>query len=259
MADSESSSEGAFEKAYSEAVEKADAGRPKAAASEAKPAEPDKAPADQPVAVARKPKSVAAPAISGPGADSAGVQGATAKPRKPAVHVARKAKANKQKKPTSVTFKVSRIKERNTMEHKAKQVEQGLKSILTEAQGKARAAYEKSNSAVGELGEIARGNIEAVSSSGKILGRGLKQIGESYVADARGALETLSGDVKELAAVKSPGDLFKLQGKVLGRNIDGALALTSKNAQALRKLAGEVFAPLSARTKANIETIREAV
>lgn len=131
-------------------------------------------------------------------------------------------------------------------------------SALTDAQGKAKAAFEKSQAAFGEYGEFNKGNLEALVASGKVLAAGLQDMGKAYVADAKSAFETLTADVKEVAAVKSPTDFFKLQGEIVRRNFDAAVAAGSKNSEAIVKLAGDAFAPLSTRVSLAVEKVKQA-
>ena len=143
---------------------------------------------------------------------------------------------------------------------KAKQAT--VKSIAADVQDKAataaKTAYAKGSALAGELGTITKGNVEAVVASGKILGAGLKELGEGSVVESRAAAGTLVADLKAFAAVKSPADFFGLQVKLAKRNIDAALALGNKNGKAFGKLAGDVAAPISNQVKANVAKLRKA-
>ena len=77
-------------------------------------------------------------------------------------------------------------------------------------------------------------------------------------ADAKTAIETVQADVKELATVKSPADFFKLQGEILRRNFDAAVASGSKHSEAMVKLANEAFAPVSTRVSLAVEKVKQA-
>ena len=109
-----------------------------------------------------------------------------------------------------------------------------------------------------DAGEFTKGNVEALVASGKILGQGVKALGEEAIADTRAALEAASADVKAAVAVKSPAELVKLQGEVARRNLDTVVATTRKNSEALVKLANDVFAPLSARFTLAVEKVKKA-
>ena len=132
----------------------------------------------------------------------------------------------------------------------------GLQDAMTEAQAKAKAAFEKSTSVLGEVTEFTKGNVEACVASGKILAEGVQGIGSELVAEGRTAFETMTGDIKELAAAKSPTDFFKLQGDMVRKNFDSAVAYSSKNSEAMLKLFSDSFAPLSGRMSIAMEKAR---
>jgi phasin family protein len=133
-----------------------------------------------------------------------------------------------------------------------------FQEAVVDAQDRAKAAFEKSNEVFGEYGEFAKGNVEALVESGKILASGIQTLGKDYVAEGKSAIETLTADVKELAAVKSPADFFKLQGEMLRRNFDAAVAAGSKNSEKVVKLANEAFAPIQDRVSLAIEKVKKA-
>nr|WP_314464768.1 phasin family protein [uncultured Novosphingobium sp.] len=132
----------------------------------------------------------------------------------------------------------------------------GFQGAVTEAQAKAKAAFEKSSVAFGEAGDFAKGNVEAVLESGKILAEGLQGFGSEMVTEGRTAFETFTGDIKELAAAKSPTDFFKLQGDIMRKNFDSAVAYGSKNSEAALKLFSDTMAPISGRVSVAVEKAR---
>lgn len=133
-----------------------------------------------------------------------------------------------------------------------------IKDSFADLQERAQAAYEKSTAGLSEVTEFTKGNVEAVVESSKILASGLQDLGRGYVAEGKGAFETLTADVKELAAIKSPTDLFKLQGEIMRRNFDAAVASSSKYSEAMVKLAGDAFAPISSRVSLAVEKVKKA-
>ena len=133
-----------------------------------------------------------------------------------------------------------------------------VKDAMTDAQDRAKAAFEKSTALFSEAGEFTKGNVEAVVESGKILAAGLQGMGKDYVTETKSVFETMTADVKELAAVKSPADFFKLQGEILRRNFDAVVASGSKTSEAVVKLTNESFAPISNRVSIAIEKVKKA-
>ncbi len=126
---------------------------------------------------------------------------------------------------------------------------------IGDAQTQAKAAYDKSAELAAEMTEFAKGNVEAVIESGKLYAAGVQDLSKSYVEEAKSAYEIFTADMKEFAAVKSPAELFQLQGKLARRNFDAMVAYGSKNTDALVKLASEALAPISGRLSLAAEKI----
>ena len=133
-----------------------------------------------------------------------------------------------------------------------------FQTAFTDIQGKAKAALEKSTAALGEANEFAKGNVEALVESGKILSSGLQELGSTAVAETRGAFDAMTADAKELAAAKSPTEFFQLQSAIARKQFDGAVAQMSKSTEAFLKLANDTFAPLSGRVTLAVEKVSKA-
>ncbi|UVI40559.1 phasin family protein [Qipengyuania spongiae] len=130
-----------------------------------------------------------------------------------------------------------------------------VKQTAAEAQSRMKAAYEKGSEMTSEVVEFQKGNLEAMVTSGKLLANGMQDMGRIYMEDAKLAAETVTDDVKKMAAVKSPTELFQLQGEMMRRNFDAAVARASRNVELTTKLVNEAFAPLSSRASIAAERI----
>lgn len=133
-----------------------------------------------------------------------------------------------------------------------------LSKFVSEIKDKAKAAYEKGSSIVGEAGEFTKGNVEAVVESGKILASGVQALGREYVEESKSAFETATADMKKIAAIKSPTEFFQLQAEIARRNFDSAIAFGSKSSEKFVKLSNEAFAPISTRVSLAVEKISKA-
>ncbi len=131
-----------------------------------------------------------------------------------------------------------------------------FQDAMAQAQTKAKEAFEKGTTMMGEASDFTKGNVEAVMESGKIFAEGLQSFGSELVSEGRTAFEAMSGDIKELAAAKSPTDFFKLQGDMMRKNFDSAVATSSKNSEAMLKLMSDAFAPISGRVSMAMEKAR---
>jgi phasin family protein len=251
------------EKAYAEAASKVkpvEPVPPKAVPSKAPVATP------APVAVtsvpatktaAPKKPAAASRKIEKPAAPKPAVKTSTAlaKAAKRAARVAKAAAAPAPVKTIEPTLTVSELKEKIMATAKTTDFTKPMADALGEIQNSAKAAYEKGTEAVTEVTEFTKGNVEAIVESSKIFAAGAQTLGKTYVEEAKSAYETLTADVKELAAVKSPTELFQLQGKIARRNFDTLVATSSKNTEAFLKLATDAFAPLTGRVEVATEKL----
>lgn len=206
-----------------------------------------------------KPAPVAEPVILAPAGKAAPkVKAAPVAKVKPV----RKAKVVAPKLATVADTKkktnISQLKETIMATKKNPDLTAGIKSVITDVQGKAKAGYAKGAAVLGEAGQFTKGNVDAVVESGKILAAGIKEFGEGYAAEAKAAYATLTTDAKELAAAKTPVDFFKLQGELARRNFDQAIAFGSKSSEAFLKLAGEAIVPLQGRVSLAVSKIKKA-
>ena len=223
-------------------------------------------------AVAPASKAVAAPAVEFPPKAKRAAQAAPAKAPVNEKAVVAKAVTEKAapaaKSPAAKPHTVSKTNTVKSspfakikdviMSSKTAEPTAAVKEALADAQAKAKEMFTKSSALLNEAGEFTKGNAEALVASGKILANGLKDITTANVAEGKAAVETLTADVKSLTAVKSPADFVKLQGDIARRNLDQAIALGTKNTEALTKLATEMFAPISGRFKLAVEKVKKA-
>ncbi|WP_291169162.1 phasin family protein, partial [Erythrobacter sp.] len=239
MAESQSKIDAAAEKAFAEAAEKktADAVNAKKVeqAVEADTTAPVKAEAVA-KAVAAEPKK-ATPKKKAPAKKAAPKKTVAKKKAAPAKKpvAAKKTKAAPKKaaakaKPAKTT-PISQLKDTimatakktATTDYTAK-----AKELAADVQTRAKAAYDKGTEMTKDAAEFQKGNLEALVESGKILASGMQDMGRTYVEEAKSAAETVQEDVKKFAAVKSPTELFQLQGEIARRNFDALVSTTSK-------------------------------
>jgi len=160
-------------------------------------------------------------------------------------------------KPKSPSKKTTQSKEPK-MATKTPDFMKTVTDAVSELQSKAKEAYDKGTAMTGEATEFAKGNVEALVEAGKIYSAGIQDLGKTYVDEAKSAFETLTADLKEIAAIKSPTELFQLQGKLARRNFDSLVAFSSKSSEAFVKLANEGFAPISGRVSLAAEKLSKA-
>ena len=232
-------------------------------AADVKPVEKAAAPAPEPAkpVVAKQTAEPKKPAttsrkIKKPAPSKPAAKTAFAKAAKRAARVARAAAAPAPAKTTEPKLSVSELKEKiMATATKTADFTKPMADAVSELQTRAKVAYEKSTEVATEVTEFAKGNVEAMVESGKIFAAGAQTLGKTYVEEAKSAYETVTADVKELAAVKSPTELFQLQGKIARRNFDAMVQAGSKNTEAFLKLANDAFAPLTGRVEVATEKL----
>lgn len=260
-------SEGGAEKAYAD-VSEADAStqvKPSKSAGEDNPAV-KKAPVRKaPAAKAAKAETQTAaktPAkVSAKKAAPKNAAPKNAAPKKTAAKTPAKAavKAAVKKSPAAKTEpSVTQLKEK-IMATQASDYTSVMTDTMTDAmkemQDRTQSAYNKSTEAMTEMTEFAKGNVEAAVESGKIFAEGVQSMGQTYADEAKSAYETVTSDLKDMASIKSPTELFQLQGKILRRNFDAMVATSSKNTDAAMKLANDAMAPISDRVNVAAEKL----
>ena len=267
------------EKAYAEAAAEAKPVEAKELKAEATPAvsapaqqkAPEPKPAPKPAMVKTSkapPKKRAARSRTAKSAARPARVPTRAKAAKPAAQAAKVRRPTPAKQAPPKTFAatptvselptLSELKDKIMATAKTTDFTKPINEAIGEFQTRAKEAYEKSSETLAEATEFAKDNIEAVVESGKILAGGAQDLGKTYVEEAKSAYETLTGDLKELAAVKSPTELFQLQGKIARRNFDAMVAASSKNTEAMIKLYSEAFAPISGRVNVAAEKLTQA-
>ena len=270
MADANTKSkiDAAAEKAYAEAAAKtadaekvakaveADAPKPEASAKVVKKAVAKKAPAKK----AAPKKAAAKKAAPKKAAAKKAAPKKTAAAKKPAKKAPAKVAAKKAAK--TATNPVIKLKETIMATAEKTDFTAKAKEMAAEAQTRAKTAYNTAYAKAGEFaaeaGEFNKANLDAVVESGKIFFEGAQAIGRENVETGKTVVETVTADAKKMVAVKSPTELFQLQGELARRNFDAVVGFGSKRTEAWVKLYNDAFAPISNRVSVAAEKISKA-
>jgi len=210
------------------------------AARAAKPARAAKA-----KATVRKVKA-AKPAVKKP----APARKAKAKAARPVARIAKpvKAGANIMKKGAIVmTTQTSKAADMATDQ---------IKTVLGEANARAKTAMEKSAKIIEEFADLSRGNVEAMVASSKLAAKGVEGLSQDAANYSRKSFEDASAIFKSFADVKSPTDFFKLQGDYARSAFDSAVAQSARMSETVLKLAGDVAEPLTSRYTVAAERVK---
>jgi phasin family protein len=232
----------------------------KAPVAEAAKAEPAKAvepkpeaPVKAPVKAAAKPTPRAKPARKP-------VTARKARKAKAARSAAKAAKIVKKPARAGVNAIKTGVKTMNKQTQKAADAgfaaAEQIKTVVSEANDRAKTAMEKSAKVIEELAELGRGNVEAIVASSKVAAKGVEGLSQDAANYSRKSFENASAAFKGFADVKSATDLFRLQGEFARSAFDAAVAQSARVSETVLKLAGDVAEPLTSRYTVAAERVK---
>ena len=134
-----------------------------------------------------------------------------------------------------------------TMENTVNETISKSQNMFADMSARAKGAMEKNMKMAEEMNDFAKGNVEAMVESGKITAKGLESIGQDAAEYGRSSFEHMTATMKNIAQIKSPTELFKLQSDFVRGAFDSYVAQASKQTEAMLKLAGDAAQPLSSR------------
>jgi phasin family protein len=129
----------------------------------------------------------------------------------------------------------------------AEEAKSRFQGAFAEINDKAKVAVEKSTKAIEELGELTKGNFEAIVESSKIASKGIETMSQEAVEYGRKSFEKSTATFKSFASVKTPAEFFQLQSELLTASLDTFASQAARNSEAMLKLAGDVAKPISNR------------
>ena len=273
MADeTDTKGDAAAQKAYESAVEAKSGSKP----AEEAPAASAETPAPAAAKADAKPAAkAAAPAKAEPVKAEAAPKPKKAAPRKKAA-VAKTAKSPAKKTPAKTSAVKTAAQKKTTTKSGAKRTAKTSKpkdttmatktqtktadmasNMANEMQTRLAGMYEKGTEMTGEMVTFQRANAEAMAEAGKILFTGMQDMTREAVEESRKAADQISEDARLMAAAKSPTELVKLQGDIMRRSFDNAVAAGSKNTEAWIKLTNDAMAPLTSRVSEAVEKMNK--
>lgn len=217
---------------------------------EAKPVvvAPAIAPVVAPVAIAPKveAKPVAKPVVMAPKIVAKAAPKRAAKAKKMAAIKVVKTRAVKPKAAPLAAPKGMKTMT-DTVKNTAAEVSEKATEMFKDMNTRAKAAFEKAGSFAKDSAEFNKANLEALVESAKVAAKGAQTAAQHVAEYGRKNFEATSTMVKTAAAVKSPTELFKLQGDYARSQFDGVVAEMSKSSEFYLKLVGEIFQPIQSR------------
>ena len=146
----------------------------------------------------------------------------------------------------------------NTVKNFAEDAQAKAEEFFGDYSEKAKVAAEKGQELAKDAVEFTKGNVEAIVEAGKIGLKGGQDLGRDYVDFAKKSFEDSTAAMKKVAAVKTPTEFFQLQGELSRSAFDAVVKQTSKNSEAVLKLANDMFQPISNRVAVAVSKIKSA-
>ena len=140
----------------------------------------------------------------------------------------------------------------------AEQITAKAQTVFADVNDRAKGAMDKGQKLAGEMNDFGKGNLEAMVESAKIAARGFETLGQEAAAYAKQSFERTSATVQQMAAVKSPTELMKLQSDFVRTSFDAMVAEGSRSTEMMLKLAGEIVQPISNRLALAADKVKAA-
>ncbi|WP_250890554.1 phasin family protein [Sphingobium nicotianae] len=138
----------------------------------------------------------------------------------------------------------------------AEEAKTRIQGAMTEMSEKAKVAMEKSSKALEEMGELTKGNLEAVVESSKIAAKGVESMSQGAADFGRKSFEKTSASMKSLASVKTPAEFFQLQSELVSAFFDSFASESAKSSETILKLASDISQPISNRVSIVTEKMK---
>lgn len=162
------------------------------------------------------------------------------------------------KSPATTSNPVSKLKDTIMATAQKTDLTAQAKELAADMQTRVKGVYGKASEFASEAGDFNKANVDAVVESGKIFFTGAQDLVKSDVETGKAVLEVVTADAKKVTTVKSPTELFELQGEIARRNFDAAVSFGSKRTEAIVKLYNDAFAPISNRVSVAAEKVSKA-
>jgi phasin family protein len=138
----------------------------------------------------------------------------------------------------------------------AEEAKTRIQGAMTEMGEKAKVAMEKSSKAFEEMGELTKGNLEAVVESSKIAAKGVESISQGAADFGRKSFEKTTATMKSFASVKTPAEFFQLQSELMSSMMDSFASESAKSSEAMLKLVSDISQPISNRVSIVTEKVK---
>jgi phasin family protein len=132
-------------------------------------------------------------------------------------------------------------------------------ALFNEFNDRAKTALEKGSKVAENFADLTKGNLEALTASGRVAAKGAETLAQGAAEFGRKNFEEATRALKGFAAAKSPTEFFQLQNEFAKSQFDAFVAETSRVSETVVKLWGDVVEPISSRAAVAGEKVRAAI
>lgn len=154
-------------------------------------------------------------------------------------------------------------KQKETIEAAVKAGTEAMGKSYEQAYSMTKEQVEKANElafkSYDEVTDFGKETFEAVVVSSNILAKGAEVIGKEFAAFAQASVESNMAAAQNLFSIKTPQELFDMQGRWVKQSFDTMLGETTKLQDLSMKVATESSAPINARVNAAVEKLSKTV
>ena len=150
-------------------------------------------------------------------------------------------------------------KTQETFKKAAAETGEKATEMFNDMNARAKTAMVKAGELTKGSVEFHKGNLEAFVEAGKIAAKGTQTVAQNAAEYGRRNFEATTAMIKQAASLRSPTELFKLQGEFVRNQFDGAVAEMSKSTEFGLKLAGEMFQPIQNRYAVVAEEMKSRI
>ncbi|MEL7464263.1 MAG: phasin family protein [Pseudomonadota bacterium] len=135
----------------------------------------------------------------------------------------------------------------------AKKAAQKVDTLVEEAQKNAAASFEKLNSSLEDVAELAQGNYEAMVKASEIAAKAAEDMNAEIVAYAKKSMEEGVAAAKELSEIKTVPEFMERQTAIAKDVFEGFVAEATKISEMSSAAMQDVYAPITKRTEAAMD------
>ncbi|MBZ6379541.1 MULTISPECIES: phasin family protein [Pacificimonas] len=145
-----------------------------------------------------------------------------------------------------------------TMQAQAETAMAQSKATMEEMAAKSKEYMEKNVKSLEEMGDLARGNVEAMVEAGKIYAEGSQAIARQTGDFVKKQAEEAASTMQAMSGVKNPNEVVELQGKFVRGQFDAMVEHASTMTEHMLKLTTDVMTPFQNRMATTMSKVSKA-